>query len=114
MKTLMNPVINMVINEKTKISVLIKANPLVIETLVAFNPHFSKLRNPILRSLLAGRVSIADACKIGDCEMNEFLDKMVEIGFEVNRSVSSKITTEQEEKQTSIPDNLKVIELDVR
>lgn len=113
----MHPEINKVINEKTKISALIKANPLVIETLVEFNSHFSKLRNPILRNLLAGRVSIADACKIGGCQINEFLDKMVEIGFKADRSVSStnaEPLTYPEANKMSFPNNLEVIELDVR
>lgn len=105
------------INPKTKISVLIKSNALVVETLVAFNPHFSKLRNPILRNLLARRVSISDACKIGGCNIDDFLDKMVEIGFELESS-SALNTSENlitpKVNEMLFPDDLEVIELDVR
>lgn len=106
----------MVINETTKISALIKASPLVIEALVEFNPHFSKLRNPILRSLLAGRVSIADACKIGRCQINEFFDRMAEIGFVINQSVMLKSAEEptMEAIDPIFKNDLEIIELDVR
>lgn len=106
-----------VITEKTKISALIKANPLVIETLSALNPHFGKLRNPILRNLLAGRVSIADACRIGGCEIKEFLNKMSEIGFEVNQpdpSFNTGTSIGAAAFSLEFTKNLKVIELDVR
>lgn len=115
----MNSGINTVINEQTKISALIKANPLVIETLVEFNPHFSKLRNPILRKLLAGRVSISDACRIGGCQINDFLDKMAGIGFEINRTVSAAEAIalsdpEAAATKAAFYDKLEMIELDVR
>ena len=106
-----------VITEKTKISALIKANPLVIETLSALNPHFGKLKNPILRNLLAGRVSIADACRIGGCEIKEFLNKMSEIGFEVNQpdpSFNTGTSIGAAAFSLEFTKNLKVIELDVR
>ena len=106
-----------VITEKTKISALIKANPLVIETLSALNPHFGKLRNPILRNLLAGRVSIADACRIGGCEIKEFLNKMSEIGFVVNQadpSFNTGTSIGSAANSLEFTKNLKVVELDVR
>ncbi|MHB1179334.1 MAG: DUF2249 domain-containing protein [Daejeonella sp.] len=107
----------MVITEETKISALIKANPLVIDTLSALNPHFGKLKNPILRNLLAGRVSISDACRIGGCEIKEFLNKMAEIGFEINQPVQPFITKTSigpAANSLEFTKNLKVIELDVR
>lgn len=107
----------MVISEETKISALIKANPLVIEALSALNPHFSKLKNPILRNLLARRVSIADACRIGDCGLNEFLNKMSEIGFEIRetvQSINSEPGMSPAASSLEFTENLKVVELDVR
>lgn len=74
------------INEHTKIAVLIKANPLTIATLAAFNPHFKKLKNVILRKLLAPRVTIAEACVIGKCKVSDFLSEMKKIGFEIEES----------------------------
>lgn len=103
------------INETTRISELIKANPLVIETLAEFNPHFNKLKNPILRNLLAKRVSILDACRIGGCKPAEFLDKMASIGFEIESSETSM--SDVGRGSLEVPDLMavrKVIELDVR
>ena len=72
-----------VISSQTKVSSLIKANPEGIEALVTLNPHFGKLRNPVLRKLLAGRVTILDACRISGCSLGDFLGKMKDLGFEV-------------------------------
>ena len=70
------------INSHTKISVLIKANSLVIDALVSINANFSKLRNPFLRKLLASRVNIGEACKVAGCTLEDFMGKMRELGFE--------------------------------
>ncbi len=43
----------MKINSQTKISALIKDNPNTIEAIVSVNPYFSKLKNPLLRGILA-------------------------------------------------------------
>lgn len=74
----------MTISSTTKISALIKANPDSIEAIVAINKHFEKLRNPILRKILASRVTIADAAKIGKCSVNDFFEKLIPLGFVVS------------------------------
>lgn len=103
------------INGKTRISELIKANPLVIDTLAEFNPHFSKLRNPILRNLLARRVSISDACAIAGCKLSEFLDKMVSIGFEAEGPADLSPTINDGHMTAAIfTAGLNVVEVDVR
>lgn len=102
------------INGKTKIYTLLKANPLVIDTLADFNPHFSKLKNPVLRNLLARRVSILEACRIGKCEPAEFMAKMSALGFEIEDSVSTASATTTSAEPTNPATGLKVVELDVR
>lgn len=103
------------INADTRISELIKANPLVIDTLVELNPNFSKLRNPILRHLLARRVSISDACAIAGCKLDDFLDKMISIGFKTDGQVDSSFSKKVEHTTAAIfTGGLKVVELDVR
>src|SRR5690606_27196399 len=57
----------MLINPQTKIATLLKHHPDALETIVMLSPDFKKLRNPILRKLMAGRTSIAMASKIGGC-----------------------------------------------
>ena len=72
------------IDANTKISQLLRFDrELVITTLVNLNGKFSKLRNPILRNLLVKRVSIADACKISQTPLADFLHSMEQIGFRV-------------------------------
>lgn len=73
----------MKINGQTKISVIIKHNEGAIDAIAAINRHFHKLRNPILRKILAARISIEDAARIGKCEVIEILQKLSAIGFEI-------------------------------
>jgi uncharacterized protein (DUF2249 family) len=70
----------MKISEDTKISELIKFNPKAIELIASINPHFEKLRNPVLRKILASRVTIKDAAKIGKCSTSIFFEKLASIG----------------------------------
>lgn len=103
------------INSETRISDLIKANPLVIETLVELNPNFSKLKNPILRNLLARRVSISGACKIAGCRLSEFMDKMVALGFKTE--IPAELTqalTDDTMSAAVFTAGRSVVELDVR
>lgn len=71
------------ISATTKISELIKANPACIDAIVTINKHFEKLRNPILRKILASRVTIADASKIGGCTVTDFFNKLIPLGFSI-------------------------------
>jgi hypothetical protein len=53
------------ISASTRIIELLNYNKTeVITALVKLNKNFSKLKNPILRNLLARRITIADACMI--------------------------------------------------
>jgi uncharacterized protein (DUF2249 family) len=105
---------NKAINGKTKISFLIKANPLVIETLAGFNPHFNKLKNPVLRKLLAPRVTIAEACKIGGCSLDDFLDKMAGIGFVIGSPDVAAAPGTPVATDVSVFKQAETTELDVR
>lgn len=71
----------MVINSQTKIAALIKHHPEALEAIITLSPDFKKLRNPILRKLMAGRTSIAMASKIGGCTPQDFFDKLKPYGF---------------------------------
>ncbi len=73
----------MKINSQTKISAIIKENKEAIEAIASINPHFNKLRNPVLRRVLAPRVTVQDAARIGKCEVEVMLQKLAAIGFEV-------------------------------
>ena len=73
----------MKINSQTKISAIIKENKEAIEAIASINPHFNKLRNPVLRRVLAPRVTVQDAARIGKCDVEVMLQKLAAIGFEV-------------------------------
>jgi len=107
----------MKINGNTKVSKVIKENKEAIEAIASLNPHFTKLRNPVLRRLLAPRVTIAEAAKIGKCEVQEMLDKLVSIGFELDsNNVSDEVTNGISEDNTKkvFLEGQKVTSLDVR
>ncbi|MCX2739550.1 DUF2249 domain-containing protein [Pontibacter anaerobius] len=74
----------MQIAANTKISALIKENPAAIEAIASINRHFEKLRNPLLRKILASRVTIADAARIGGCEVERFYEKLEPLGFTIS------------------------------
>ncbi|MBF9254126.1 DUF2249 domain-containing protein [Pontibacter sp. 172403-2] len=65
----------------TKISAILKANPAAIEAIAGISNHFEKLRNPLLRKILASRVSIADAARIGGCRVEDFYERLAPFGF---------------------------------
>lgn len=107
----------MKINNQTKISAIIKFNKEAIETLVSVNHHFSKLRNPILRRVLAPRVTVEDAARIGKCSVAEILNKLSSIGFEIDNASPPKENVEILDfnaDSTIKPEAGKVIVLDVR
>jgi len=103
------------INPQTRISELIKANPLVIDTLVELNPNFNKLRNPILRNLLARRVSISNACAIAGCKVSDFMDRLKSIGFNTEGDGDASVSNEDDPITAAVfTGGLGVVELDVR
>lgn len=78
------------IDTNTKISQLLQYDrDRVIDTLIGLNSKFTKLRNPVLRNLLVKRISIADACKITNTPVVDFLHRMEQIGFQVKQTEST-------------------------
>lgn len=71
------------IDASTKISALIQANPQVVDVIAGINSHFKKLHNPILRKVLASRVTIAEAAKIGKVDISVFFERLKPLGFVV-------------------------------
>jgi len=83
-----------IINAHTKISALIKLNPAVVAAIASINPHFRKLENPILRKFLAPRVTIAEAARIGKCDINMFFERLKPLGFIADSSSSDSNATQ--------------------
>ncbi|MCD4663723.1 MAG: DUF2249 domain-containing protein [Bacteroidales bacterium] len=106
----------MKVSANTKISALLKANPVSIDVIASINKHFKKLKNPVLRKLLAPRVTIADAAKIGNTSVDIFFEKLKDIGFEIDIT-ETKQGENNIQKQDLIMDNFmkeNIVKLDVR
>lgn len=103
------------VTQNTKISDLIKENKNVIEALASINKHFEKLRNPILRKILASRVTIADAAKIGGSDVETFFKKLAPLGFIcTTEAVKNENPIMEQPEFYKTMDPAKVSELDVR
>ena len=111
----------MLVTAKTKISHLIKSNKDAIDIIASINPHFKKLKNPILRRLLAPRVNVSEAARIGGVSVNDFLQKLYMHGFEVELneientfSEDVNIESNDKNKNLDIMKRTNIVELDVR
>jgi len=106
----------MVINEQTKIAALLKHHPDALETIVTLSPDFKKLRNPVLRRLMAGRTSIAMASKIGGCRPEDFFNALAPLGFEADNAstvlAKNEVKAKPEYLKNISPERL--VYLDVR
>lgn len=104
------------INANTKISALLREHPDALEAIISISPKFTKLRNPLLRKLMASRATIRMASKIGGCTPEDFFAKLRPLGF----AIDAAVTEEDEAQATPLPEFMKhitpgnVLELDVR
>jgi uncharacterized protein (DUF2249 family) len=105
----------MTITVNTKIAALIRQHPDALESIIKIHPGFEKLRNPLLRKIMAGRTSIAMASKISGCSVTDFFRYLKPLGFEIDSATEAAATDEKQ-----VPDFIlfikkhQVIELDVR
>ncbi len=105
----------MIVNAQTKISKLINENPEAIDVIASINKHFKKLKNPVLRKLLAPRVSVAEAARIGGATVEEFLNRLKSIGFEVDYSINNtEINETSTENKMEEINKRKLVSMDVR
>ncbi|MCC6838800.1 MAG: DUF2249 domain-containing protein [Flavobacteriales bacterium] len=104
------------INAQTKIAALLRANPAALEAIISLSPKFNKLRNPLLRKLMASRATIAMASKIGGCTPEDFFAKLEPLGFAIDRSAAEEQAAARVPRPEFMmhlkPDD--VLELDVR
>lgn len=73
----------MIIDSTTKISQLLKENSAALDAISALAKPLEKLRNPILRKLMASRTTIGEAAKIGGCKVEEFFLVLRPLGFDI-------------------------------
>ena len=104
----------MTITANTKIASILKHTPAALEAIISISPKFEKLRNPVLRKLMAGRTSLSMASKIGGCSVNDFFTKLKPLGFDIDENA---LPVEEKKKLPafiSSVDSKKISELDVR
>ncbi len=82
-------------NKNTRISTLIKENKDTIDVIASVNKNFLKLKNPILRRVLAPRVSVSDAAKVGGVKIDVLIEKLEEIGFKFEGVKSQKVEPQE-------------------
>ncbi|HRP55363.1 DUF2249 domain-containing protein [Agriterribacter sp.] len=107
----------MMINAGTKIAAILKQNAAALDAIIALSPKFEKLRNPLLRRIMAGRTSIAMAAKIGGCTIEDFFDRLKPLGFEADTGAATVAAEAPEKSLPPFITSLKkeqIIELDVR
>ncbi|HTO15548.1 MAG TPA: DUF2249 domain-containing protein [Edaphocola sp.] len=110
----------MLINKDTKIAALLKHNIDALEAIISLSPDFKKLRNPILRKLMAGRTSIGMASVIGGTTPEAFFKVLAPLGFETDAAQSAATPLEESETKKPLPEYLKnvasekIIPFDVR
>lgn len=72
----------MIINEKTKVSAVIKENKDSIDVIATLAKPLAKLKNPVLRKVMAARVTLDEAAKIGGCTFSDMAKVLAPLGFE--------------------------------
>lgn len=106
----------MQINANTKIATVLKHHPGALEAIISISPRFSKLRNPLLRKLMATRTSLLMASKVGGCKLADFFEKLQPLGFVADTTAIPQTENERIEKPAFVsnvnPANL--VLLDVR
>ncbi len=101
---------NLQINENTKISDIIEINEAAIDVIASVNKNFSKLKNPFLRKMLAGRVNIKDAAKIGGVAPDILLRRLKTLGFFID--LNEMQSYEKSEIHHNIKNKLKIMKKD--
>lgn len=104
----------MIVNANTKLAPILKQSPQALDAIVSLSPKFQKLRNPLLRKVMAGRTSLAAASRLGGCSVEDFFQKLAPLGFEIDRNIQA------EEDKKPVPAFVtsltkeQLVELDVR
>lgn len=104
----------MKINANTRISELIEADAAVIEVLASVSKPFKRLRNPILRKIMAPRATIAEAAKMGGCTVEAIAVALRPLGFEYEGLVTIGEEVVPVPQWLSAPPEESVIRFDVR
>lgn len=87
----------MQITKATKISELIKFDARSIDAIASIAKPFKKLKNPLLRKLMASRVTIEEAAKIGGATVSDFIKVLAPLGFQFDENSFTQILEKETE-----------------
>ncbi len=104
----------MKISAGSKISDIIKEYPEAIDAIATINKHFKRLQNPVLRKVLANRITVKDAAKIGGVSVDTFLDRLASIGIEIEKHKDENVKIPDKNTNGDIFENKELVELDAR
>ena len=100
---------------------MLNAHPQTLDVLLEASPHFNKLNNKILRKTLATRVTVEQAAKIADVELDDLLTKLNKsINIDIKKTEiqmnnkEGKIIANNKPEVLNNIDNAKLKKLDVR
>lgn len=103
-----------IIRSNTKIAELIKADKTAIDALAAVAKPFQRLRNPILRKVMAPRVTIAEAAQIGGCSIEAIALALEPLGFQYEGAFTTGNTILPKPKWLQEADAISITRFDVR
>ncbi|WP_460686862.1 DUF2249 domain-containing protein [Niabella aquatica] len=85
-------------NIHTKISDIIRYNKSSIDAIASIAPPLKRLKNPILRKVMASRVTVAEAAKMGGCKVEDFERVLKPLGYRFSGN-------EQQAAPAAVPPN---------
>ena len=71
----------MIVTAHTRISELVRVNSASIDAIASLAAPLRKLKNPLLRRVMAPRVTIAQAAAMGGCSVDDFRKVLEPLGF---------------------------------
>lgn len=71
----------MIFTAQTKISDIINHDKGSIDAIASIAPPLKRLKNPILRKVMASRVSVSEAAKMGGCKVEDFARVLEPLGY---------------------------------
>lgn len=76
-------------NAHTKISDIIRHDKASIDAIATIAPPLKRLKNPVLRKVMASRVTVAEAAKMGGCSVQDFIKVLQPLGYQFVDSKAS-------------------------
>lgn len=104
------------ITNRTRISEIVSSNPESINAIASVAKPLEKLKNPLLRRIMAPRVTLAEAAAIGGCDLEELRQVLIPLGFRFSDGNGDNDTEKMENKPQwllAVPGD-KIYNFDVR